>query len=155
MKIVSIAIGTALAVAFAVTASLGWAAAKPAAGKPAPTCAALAFRPVPAGSSDGEQTAGMYRSRFARLELRASVQNGAPANYYIVAGGTRLAAAQGLPEAAANCANLKKMTLPQAATESCMGDRFTIVVAQAGAKRDAMLYAANGNNWRFCNAGTF
>ena len=78
MKIVSIAVGTALAVIFAVTASPGWAAAKPAAGKPAPSCAALAFRPVPAGTSDGEQTAGMYRSRFAKLELRASVQNGRP-----------------------------------------------------------------------------
>src|SRR5260370_625503 len=155
MKIVSIAIRTALAIAFAVTASLGWAAAKPAAGKPAPSCAALAFRPVPAGASDGEQTAGMYRSRFAQLELRASVQNGAPANYYIVAGGTHLPAAQGLPEAPANCASLKKMPLPQAAADSWTGDRFTIVVAHAGDKRYAMLYAANGSNWRFCNAGTF
>ena len=155
MKIVSIAVGTALAVIFAVTASPGWAAAKPAAGKSAPSCAALAFRPVPAGTSDGEQPAGMYRSRFARLELRASVQNGAPANYYIVAGGTRLAAAQGLPETAANCASLKKMPLPQAAADSCTGDRFTMVVAHAGDKRYAMLYAANGNTWRFGNAGAF
>jgi len=155
MKIVSIAVGTALAVIFAVTASPGWAAAKPAAGKPAPSCAALAFRPLPAGTSDGEQTAGMYRSRFARLELRASVQNGAPANYYIVAGGTRLPAAQGLPEAAANCATLKKMPLPQAAADPCTGDRFTMVVAHAGDKRYALLYAASGSNWRFCNAGTF
>jgi len=155
MKIVSIAVGSALAVVFAFAASPGWAAAKPAAGKPAPSCAALAFRPVPPGLSDGEQTAGMYRSRFARLELRASVQNGAPANYYIVAGGTRLAAAQGLPEAAANCASLKKMPLPQAATDSCTGDHFMMVVAHTGDKRYAMLYAASGRNWRFCNAGTF
>jgi hypothetical protein len=155
MKIVSIAVGTAFAVIFAVTASPGWAATKPAAGKPAPSCAALAFRPVPAGTSDGEQTAGMYRSRFAKLELRASVQNGAPANYYIVAGGTRLPAALGLPEAAANCAALKKMPLPQATVDACAGDRFTMVVAHAGDKRYATLYAANGSNWRFCNAGTF
>jgi hypothetical protein len=155
MKIVSIVFSTALAVVFAVTASPGWAAAKPAAGKPAPSCAALAFRPVPAGMSNGEQTAGMYRSRFARLELRASVQSGAPANYYIVASGTRLPAAQGMPEAAANCASLKKMPPPKAATDSCTGDRFTMVVAHAGDKRYAMLYAANGSSWRFCNAGTF
>src|SRR5437868_15208674 len=118
MKI-GIAAGLAFAVVFGLAASPGWAAAKPThahatAGKSAPSCAALAFRPVPAGASDGEQTAGMYRSRFARLELRASVQNGAPANYYVVAGGTRLAAAQGLPEAATNCATLKKMPKPQA-----------------------------------------
>jgi hypothetical protein len=155
MRIISTALSIALAVVFAVAASPGWAAAKPAAGKPAPSCAALAFRPVPAGTSDGEQTAGMYRSRFAKLELRASVQNGAPANYYIVAGGTRLPAAQGLPEAAANCAALKKMPLPQATVDACTGDRFTMVVAHAGDKRYAMLYAANGSNWRFCNAGTF
>lgn len=155
MKIVSIAFGTALAVVFAVAASPCWAAAKPAAGKPAPSCAALSFRPVPTGMSDGEQTAGMYRSRFARLELRATVQNGTPANYYVVAGGTRLPAAQGLPEAAANCASLKKMPLPKVAAESCTGDRFTMVVAHGGDKRYAMLYAANGSNWRFCNVGTF
>jgi hypothetical protein len=152
---IAIAVGAVLAVALGVAASPAWAAAKPAAGKPAPSCAALAFRPVPAGASEGEQTAGMYRSRFARLELRARVQNGAPANYYIVAGGTRLAAAQGLPEAAADCAILKKMPKPQAATDSCTGDRFTMVVAHAGDKRYALLYAASGSNWRFCNAGTF
>jgi len=155
MKIANIAFGAAFAVVFAVSASPGWTAAKPAPGKSAPLCAALAFRPLPGGTSDGEQTAGMYRSRFARLELRASVQNGAPANYYIVAGGTRLATAQGLPEAAANCASLKKMPLPQAAADPCTGDRFTMVVAHASDKRYALLYGANGNNWRFCSAGSF
>ena len=80
MKI-GIAAVTAFAVVFGLATSPGWAAAKPArahatAGKAAPSCAALAFRPVPAGASDGEQSAGMYRSRFARLELRASVKSG-------------------------------------------------------------------------------
>src|SRR5439155_23775572 len=116
MRVV-IAVGAVLGIALGLAAPPAWAAAKPAAGKSAPSCAALAFRPVPAGASDGELTAGMYRSRFARLELRASVQNGAPANYYVVAGGTRLAAAQGLPEAALNCATLKKMPKPQAAAD--------------------------------------
>src|SRR5947209_10232937 len=145
MKIAKIALGTALAMVFAVSASPGWTAAKPAPGKSAPSCAAIAFRPLPGGMSDGEQTAGMYRSRFARLELRASVQNGAAANYYIVAGGARLPAAKGLPEAAANCASLKKMPLPQAATDSCTGDRFMMVVAHGDDKRYAMLYAASGS----------
>ena len=90
MKI-GIAAGLAFAVVFGLAVSPGWAAAKPAhahatAGKAAPSCAALAFRPVPAGASDGEQSAGMYRSRFARLELRASIKSGAPANYYIMVG---------------------------------------------------------------------
>src|SRR5262249_37639945 len=135
-----------------------WAAAKPhsqAAAKVAPSCAALAFRPVPDGASDGEQTAGVYRSRFARLELRASVQNGTPANYFVVAGGTKLAAVPAVPSAVENCANAKKMPSPQAGTESCTGDRFTLIVAHADDRRYALLYAANGGSWKFCNAGTF
>jgi hypothetical protein len=154
-----IAAGIAFAVVFGL-ASSGWAAAKPAhaqamAGKAAPSCAALAFRPVAADASDGEQSAGMYRSRFARLELRASVKNGAPANYYVMAGGTRLAEAQGLPVGVGNCATLKKMPTPQAAADSCIGDRFTLVVSHADDKRYALLYAATGSSWKFCSAGTF
>src|SRR5437868_9554759 len=122
-------IGIAAAIAFAgvfgLAASPGWAAAKPthahaAAGKAAPSCAALAFRPVPAGASDGEQSAGMYRSRFARLELRASVKSGAPANY-VMAGGTRLAAAQSVPATAGKCATLENMPMPQATADACTG----------------------------------
>ena len=159
MKI-GIAAAIALAVVLGLAASPGWAAAKPthahaAAGKAAPSCAALAFRPVPAGASDGEQSAGMYRSRFARLELRASVKSGAPANYYVMAGGTRLASAQSVPAAVGNCATLKKMPTPQAAADSCADDRFTLVVSHADDKRYALLYAATGSSWKFCSAGTF
>ena len=159
MKIV-IAAGIACAAVFGLAISPGWAAAKPAhapaaAGKAAPSCAALAFRSVPAGAADGEQSAGMYRSRFARLELRASVKDGAPANYYITAGGTRVAAAQSLPAGVGNCATLKKMPTPQAAADSCTGDRFTLVVSHADDKRYALLYAATGGGWRYCSAGTF
>jgi hypothetical protein len=157
MKI-GIAAGLAFAVVFDLAVSPGWAAVKPThaqAGKAAPSCAALAFRPVPAGASDGEQSAGTYRSRFARLELRASVKSGAPENYYVVAGGTRLMAAQSLPTTAGNCATLKKMPTPQAAADSCTGDRFTLVVSHADDKRYALLYAATGSNWKFCSAGTF
>jgi len=154
------AAATALSVAvvFGLGGSPVWAAAKPhsqAAAKVVPACAALAFRPVPAGISDGEQTAGVYRSRFARLELRASVQNGTPANYYVIAGATKLAAAQAVPAAVGNCASAKKMPSAQAAAESCTGDRFTLIVAHADDKRYALLYAANGGSWTFCSAGTF
>jgi len=157
-----IATAACFTVALGLRTSPVWAAAKDghaAAGKAAPSCAALAFRPLPAGASDGEQTAGMYRSRFARLELRATVQNGAAANYYIVSGGTRLAAAPAVPPAVGNCANAKKMPNPEAETasgvDSCTGDRFTLVVSHADDKRYALLYAANGGSWKFCSAGTF
>jgi hypothetical protein len=121
MKI-GIAAGLAFAVVFGLAASPGWAAAKPThahagAGKAAPSCAALAFRP---------------------------------------AGGTRLAAAQSVPATAGNCATLKKMPMPQAAADSCTGDRFTLVVSHADDKRYALLYAATGSSsWKFCSAGTF
>jgi hypothetical protein len=72
-----------------------------------------------------------------------------------MAGGTRLAAAQGVPAAAGNCAILKKMPTPQAAADSCTGDRFTLVVSHADDKRYALLYAATGSSWKFCSAGTF
>lgn len=150
------------AVCFAVVLGVGrspvWAAAThghAAAGKAAPSCAALAFRPVPAGATDGEQTAGMYRSRFARLELRATVQNGAASNYYIVAGGTRVPAVQSVPASVGNCATAKKMPNPQAGADPCIGDRFTLVVSHAEDKRYALLYAGNGGSWKFCSAGTF
>ena len=153
-------VAIAVTAVFCLAISPGWATGKPndahaAAGKAAPTCAALAFRPLPAGATDGEQSAGMYHSRFARLELRASVQNGAPANYYIMAGGTRIAAASGIPEAVANCATLKKMPKPQATADSCTGDRFTMIVAHADDRRYALLYAATAGHWEFCSAGTF
>ena len=47
------------------------------------------------------------------------------------------------------------MPMPQAAVDSCTGDRFTLVVSHADDKRYALLYAATGGSWKFCSAGTF
>jgi hypothetical protein len=128
----------------------------PAVQKAPPACAAIAFRPVPSGMTDGEQQAGMYRSRHARLELHAQVKQGEPVDYFVTAGGKRLAAAPAsLPEAAASCAAAKKMPAAGAPASSCTGQRFTVVVAHAGKDRLALLYGLDGANWRFCSAGTF
>ena len=62
------------------------AATKPPAKAP-PTCAAITFRPLPPGMTDGEQQAGMYKSRHARLELRGEVKQGTPVDYYVTVGG--------------------------------------------------------------------
>jgi len=153
MKI-AIILGLAVGMSF----NLGWAASPPGGKptKPAPTCAAIAFRALPGGGADGEQTAGLYKSRLARLELRATVQNGAPANYYLVANGNRLAAAKSdLPAAAESCTTAKKMPKPQAASASCTGGRFALVVAHAGNQRYALLYAAENAAWKYCGAGNF
>ena len=135
---------------------IGWAGAKPPSAKPAPACSAIAFRALPTANGDGEQIAGLYKSRLARLELRATVQNGAPANYYLVANGSRLnSATSGLPTTAGNCAAAKKMPKPDTASSSCNGDRFSLIIAHAGNERYALLYGGEGTTWKYCGAGTF
>lgn len=156
MRIAAIAL---LGLAACVAASGSLAAQKPA-GKPsttreAPSCAALAFRPLPSGAVDGEQIAGTYTSRFARLELAGTVQNGAPVNYYLTANGKRISGSAQVPQAAVDCATAKKMPKPGPAQASCMGERFTAVLAHTGDKRVALLYALNGGTWKFCDAGVF
>ena len=149
---VALAIGLALG----CTALAADAATKPPTQKAPPACAAIAFRPVPSGMTDGEQQAGMYKSRHARLGLRAVVKQGEPVDYFVVAGGKRLATApSSLPESAPSCAAAKKMPAPGTPASSCTGQRFTVVIAHAGNERLALLYGLDGGAWRFCSAGTF
>src|SRR5215467_9735602 len=107
----SVMIGIGLAAAMvAVSAE----AANKASGKAAPTCSAINFRPLPPGMPDGEQQAGMYKSRYGRLELHAEVKQGNPTDYYVTSAGKRVAAApSSLPEAAVTCAAAKKMPKPE------------------------------------------
>jgi hypothetical protein len=149
----SMTVGICWALAVAAVPAV---AATKAPGKAAPACAAITFRPLPPGMSDGEQQAGMYKSRHGRLELRGEVKQGTPVDYYVTTGGKRIAAAPAnLPEAAAICAAAKKMPKPEAPASSCAGQRFTVVVAHAGDQRLALLYGQDGGSWRFCSAGTF
>jgi hypothetical protein len=146
-----IAIGSA----FAFAAFPAEAATK-APGKAAPVCSAISFRPLPPGMPDGEQQAGMYKSRHGRLELRAEVKQGNPVDYYVTSAGKRVAAAaSSLPEAATACAAAKKMPKPDTPASSCTGQRFTVVVAHSGDQRLALLYGQDGGSWHFCSAGTF
>ena len=148
-------IAVATGLVFALTA-LSVPAATKAPGQAPPACAAITFRPLPPGMSDGEQEAGMYRSRTGGLELRAEVKQGTPSDYFVTTGGKRIAAApSNLPEAAASCAALKKMPKPEAPASSCIGQHFRVVVAHAGEQRLALLYAQDASNWHFCSAGTF
>jgi hypothetical protein len=150
----TLAVGIGLALAFPALAAI--AAAKPPVQKAPPACSAITFRPLPSGMTDGEQQAGSYKSRHARLALHAQVKQGEPVDYFVVAGGKRLAAGPpSLPEAAVSCAAAKKMPAPGAPASSCTGQRFTVVVAHAGNERLAMLYGLDGSTWRFCAAGTF
>ena len=146
-----VAIGFALAVA-----AFPAEAATKAASKAAPACSAISFRPLPPGMSDGEQQAGMYKSRHGRLELRAEVKQGNPSDYYVTSAGKRVAAAPtSLPEAAVTCAAAKKMPKPETPASSCTGQRFRVVITHSGNQRMALLYGQDGGSWHFCSAGTF
>jgi hypothetical protein len=150
----TLAVGFGLALSLPGVAAI--AASKPPAQKAPPACAAITFRPLPSGMTDGEQQAGMYKSRHARLALHAQVKQGEPIDYFVIAGGKRLAAGPAsLPEAATSCAAAKKMPPPGTPASSCTGQHFTVVVAHAGNERLAMLYALDGSTWRFCTAGSF
>jgi hypothetical protein len=144
-----------LVLPLALVALQSEAAAK-APGRAAPACSVISFRPLPPGMPDGEQQAGMYKSRNGRLELRAEVKQGNPTDYYVTSAGKRVAAAPStLPEAAVTCAAAKKMPKPETAASSCTGQRFKVVVAHAGDQRLALLYGDDGNSWHYCAAGTF
>ena len=150
----TVAVAVGLAVGLAVLTA--GAATKPPTQKAPPACAAIAFRPLPSGMTDGEQQAGMYKSRHGRLALHAQVKQGEPVDYFVVAGGKRLGAAPAsLPETAVSCAAAKKMPAPGTAASSCTGQRFTVVIAHAGNERLAILYGLEGATWRFCTAGSF
>src|SRR4051794_19494241 len=114
---ISVGIGMAMVlVSFAATG------AGKAPEKAPPACSAIIFRPLPPGMPDGEQQAGMYKSRHARVELRAEVKQGNPVEYYVTSGGKRVAAASGnLPETAAKCATAKKLPKPETPAPSCTG----------------------------------
>jgi len=147
--------GIGLLVASSASFGAQKATGKPNTAKAAPACAALVFRPLPSGAGDGEQVAGTYKSRFARLEFRGTVQNGAPANYYLSANGKRISGGEQVPQAAIDCATAKKMPKPSTPQSSCTGEKFTAVLAHVGDKRVALLYALDGGVWKFCDAGAF
>ncbi len=109
MKIFSTVTGMVLV----LVASGALAATKHPAEKGPPACAALTFHGVAAGTSDGDQQAGFYRSRYGTLALHADVKGGQPTDYFVLADGKKLAAAPAtLPDWATNCAAAKKMPKP-------------------------------------------
>ena len=155
-----IAISAAIGLLIGMTAVDAGAAtrapAKPAAEKGPPACAAIRFRAVTPGSGEGEQPAGMYKSRFGRLELTATVKGGAATDYHLSANGKALAAAPAsLPASAAGCAAKKHLPAPGQAAAACTGDRFTVVIDHEAKERLALLYGEQGGKWQFCSAGSF
>ncbi len=122
--------------------------------KEPPACAALTFRPVPAGSSDGEQDAGLYKSRFGRVTLRATVKDGKPRNYFVEVNGKPPAPIAGaLPRSNEACAKAKRLGAVGNPPEACIGDRFAVLGDHTGEPRHVLLYAHQRGEWRVCRAG--
>ncbi|HTZ77285.1 MAG TPA: hypothetical protein VMC10_05235 [Stellaceae bacterium] len=122
--------------------------------KEPPSCAAIRFRPVPSGMNDGEQDAGLYKSRFGRIELKATVKTGEPQDYFVELDGKQVTAAATPPASLAPCAQSKKLPAPTAASGACTGDGFMVVVVHSGKERVIGLYGRQGKAWHFCRAGT-
>lgn len=126
-----------------------------AADKEPPACAALTFRPVPSGLADGEQNAGLYKSRFGRIEVMATVKNGEAQNYFVEVNGKPPGAIEGaLPKSIDTCAKAKRLGPVGKPPESCVGDRLAVLIEHGDAQRYVLLYAHRSGEWHFCSAGS-
>lgn len=119
--------------------------------KQPPSCAAISFRPLPEGMTDGDQEAGLYKSRFGRVTVLGSVKGGKTSNYYVTVNNTKPSGA--LPASVATCASAKKLPAPGTANAACVGDRFQVLIDREGDKRYIAFYALSGGKWNFCSGG--
>lgn len=123
--------------------------------KEPPSCSAITFRPLADGSADGEDEAGLYKSRFGRIVVNGTVKGGQVQNYYVTVNGTRPTAAAGsLPAGVGTCATAKKLPAPGKVTEPCLGDRFQVLVSHSGTTRHVLFYGRQAGKWQLCSAGT-
>jgi hypothetical protein len=118
-----------------------------------PNCSAIAFRPMLARTGDGEQDAGLYKSRFGRIEVKALVKGGAAENYFVEINGKPLRSASELPGAIALCAKAKRLPSPGVPDSACTGDQIQVLNVHSGDDRYVLLYAHRAGAWHFCSAG--
>jgi hypothetical protein len=122
--------------------------------KTPPACASIAFHPVPAGLTDGQQDAGLYKSRFGRIEVKTNVKGGEAQGYFVEINGKPLAPVSGaLPAAVVACAKVKGLTAPNRPLQPCVGDRLVVLIGHNADDRYILLYGRSGGAPRFCSAG--
>jgi hypothetical protein len=137
------------AAGLAANADAAWAARQP------PSCAAIAFRPILSRSGDGQQDAGLYKSRFGRIEVKAMVKNGVTQRYFVEINGKPLAPVGGaLPPSLAVCAKAKRLSPPTPSRTECVGDQLTVLIDHSGDTRYVLLYVHHAGSWHFCSIGT-
>ncbi len=142
------------AIVLLAAGGLAVASADAAEGKQPPACAAISFRTLAAGVADGEQDAGLYKSRFVKIELKATVKGGVAETYFMTINGKRPdALAGGIPKSAEGCLKSKHVAIPaKAQGATCTGSRFRVVIERSGDRKTAMLFGLQGNDWQFCSA---
>ena len=143
------------ALVFAALGVTAWFALPVAAAeKDAPTCGAITFRPIASGMSDGEQEAGLYKSRFGKIEIRAAVKGGEAQEYHMLFNGKPPTALSGpVPKAAEDCLHSKHVAVPVKSMQgACLGTRFRVVVHHEGNDRLAMFFGLKGSEWNLCSA---
>ncbi|HUN49526.1 MAG TPA: hypothetical protein VMU42_00340 [Candidatus Sulfotelmatobacter sp.] len=140
--------------AFALTCAIGPAGA---AEKAAPACGAISFRPLASGMSDGEQDAGLYKSRFVKIEIKATVKSGEPQEYHMVLNGKTPTPLSGpLPKSVDGCLRSKHVVVPVKQMQgACIGTRFRVVTHHEGKDRLAMFFGLRGSEWHLCSAAAF
>lgn len=139
------------AVAVVIVAAAHSAVAAPA--NSPPDCSAIAFRPMLAHTNDGDQDVGLYKSRFGRIEVKASVKDGTPQNYFVEIDGKPLQPAGTLPPVVSVCAKAKRLPAPAAANPACTGDQLQVLNVHNGDNRFVLLYTHHAGAWHFCSAG--
>src|SRR5579885_760916 len=118
-------------------------------------CQMITFRPIAAGMNDGQQDAGLYRSRFVGLvEVKGTVKGGQPQGYFVTVNNKPLADAPNLPAGVTSCAQSKKLPAPGKAVDACSGDKLELLIDKENDKRYFVLYARQGGQWQVCNSGT-
>lgn len=124
--------------------------------KEPPSCAAISFRTIPPGAPDGEQDAGLYKSRFGKIEVKADVKGGQATNYYMVLNGKKIDGPANPPKVADSCLKSKHVKLPfqKQAAGSCTGSRFRVVIDRSGKQPVAMFFGLQGDDWAYCSATT-
>lgn len=136
------------AAGLALNVGPAWAARRP------PSCAAIAFRPILSHSGDGQQDAGLYKSRFGRIEVKAVVKNGVVQRYFVEINGKPLMRVKGaLPPSLSVCAKAKRLTPPTPSRTECIGDQLTVLIDHSGDTRYVLLYVHHAGSWRFCSIG--
>ncbi|CAO3414381.1 hypothetical protein [Azospirillum doebereinerae] len=131
-------------------------AAVPAQAKEPPACAAVSFRTIAPGGPDGQQDAGLYKSRFGKIEIKTDVKGGQGTNYVMVLNGKTIEGPANPPKLSESCLKSKHVKIPFAKQPagSCTGSRFRVVIDRSGGKAVAAFFGLQGEDWAYCSATT-